>query len=129
MKSLTKAMQIPAGLDSAVNKYTIMYECPTGIESKFITLFISNLEGNNKSISIALYRPSANNYVHFLDNTVINANNYIHIWGGYVVLEPGDQIRVTKTAVGSHFTVICTLEEEKKTTQSNSGSTPYNVGI
>lgn len=129
MKPVTKAFICPAGLDKTSNKYVVLYKCPTMTDGKFITMYINNTVGNNKTISVELYRPSASFYFPFLTKQQLSANNYLHIWGGYVVMEPEDEIRITWTDTESSFAVVVTLEEEKKVSVSANGIEPYAVGV
>lgn len=127
MKAVTKSLNLNASLDSSASPatYACIYKCPTNVDASFIMMYINNTTGSNKNISVALYKNSV--YYPYLVNAEIDANKYIHIYGGYVVLEPGDEVRVTKTESGSGFTIFCTFEESTHVTQSNSGTEPYHV--
>jgi hypothetical protein len=81
----------------------------------------------NKTISIGVKQDSV--LIPFIKDTTIAANSYLHIWGGYIVLESGDEVVVTATASdsGDVFSVFITVEEETKQSQTNSGTEPYLV--
>ncbi len=127
MKALTKAYLIDSSYNynGSTGKYLRLYACPEGVESSMITLYISNLTTGNATVSIGIKRNST--IIPFLKDKLVAAKEYLHIWGGYVVLVPGDE--VIAYASSNSFSVIATFEENAKVSLSTSGPEPVSVTV
>lgn len=91
---------------------TSVYTVPTGYYAKMSVMFIHNTSGSNKHITVQWTDSSASTTYDILNQYTISAKTYVLFNGGaYIVLEEGDQIKIT-TETGSTFTFIGTFEEE-----------------
>lgn len=102
---------LSVGLSPTAATLTTMYTTPTGYYSLIKLLYIHNTGGSTKAITVQWYDSSANVSLDILTSYTFTTKEYIQFNGNaYIVLEEGDQIRVT-TETGSTFTVIGTFEE------------------
>jgi len=127
MKALTKAYTIDSSYNynGSTGKYLKLYTCPEGVESNMIVLYISNLSSDNATVSVGIKRGAT--IIPFLKDKTVAAKEYAHIWGGYVVLVPDDEVIVY--AASSSFSVIASFEEFSKTSLTNSGPEPVSVTV
>jgi len=127
MKALTKATLVDSSynFNGTTGKYMKLYTCPEGVESTMITLYISNLDNGTQSISVGIKRNST--VIPFLRDKDITAKNYLHIWGGYVVLVPDDEVIIYQPT--NSFSVIATFEENAKASLSASGPEPTAITV
>lgn len=81
---------------------TTVYTVPTGYYAKWNLCFISNHTGNNKTVSVWWYDSSANAEITVIDAYQLATTQYLRFDGGaYVVLEEGDQVRITPEALSA----------------------------
>lgn len=127
MRSLTKAAKIDSTYtyNESTGKYLRLYVCPDGIDSNMVVLFCSNLASGNASISVGIKRDSL--VIPFLKDKVVSAKDFLHVHGGYVALQPGDE--VIAYAPSHNFSVIATFEETGKVTQPGYGAEPVDVTV
>lgn len=127
MKALTKATTVDSSYNynGSTGKYLRLYTCPEGVESNMVVLYISNLSSGNATVSVSIKRGAT--IIPFLKDKTVAAKEYAHIWGGYVVLVPNDEVIVY--AASSSFSIIATFEETSKTSLTNSGSEPVSVTV
>jgi hypothetical protein len=108
MKPLSTGNNLTAGTKTTV------YTVPTGYYAKWNLCYISNHSGNNKTVSVWWYDSSANAEITVIDAYQIAATQYVRFDGGaYVVLEEGDQVRIT-TETGSSMSATNTFELYRK---------------
>ena len=89
---------------------TTVYTVPTGYYALWNLCYISNHSGNNKTVSIWWYDSSANAEIYVIDAYQISATEFLKFDGGaYVVLEEGDQVRITPQS-GSSMSSTNTFE-------------------
>ena len=127
MKALSKASKIDTTYtyNEVTGKYLRLYTCPDNVDSAMIVLYVSNLSTGNADISVSVKRNST--IIPFLKNKTISAKDFLHIYGGYVVLEAGDEV-IAYGATAS-FSIIATFEETTKLTQSASGVEPTAITV
>ena len=104
-----KPISIPVNPTAAT--LTSVYTVPTGYYAKMSVMFIHNTSGSNKHITVQWTDASSSTTYDILSQYTISAKTYVLFDGGaYIVLEEGDQIKIT-TETGSTFTFIGTFEE------------------
>ena len=90
---------------------TAVYTVPTGYYARMCVMYIHNTTGSNKHITVQWTDASASTTYDILSQYTVSAKAYLLFDGGaYIVLEEGDQIKIT-TETGSTFTFIGTFEE------------------
>jgi len=107
---------VSVGLTLASGVMTTVYTVPTGYYAKFNLLYIHNTTGNNKTITVQWYDASTNTSIDFLSAVPYTAKAYTQFDNAYVVMEEGDQLRIT-TESTSAFAIIATFEETGLTRQ------------
>jgi len=89
---------------------TTVYTVPTGYYALFNLMYLHNTTGSTKSITAQWYDSSAATSYDILSSYNMSSKEYLKFDGGaYIVLEEGDQFRVT-TEAGSTFSVLGTFE-------------------
>jgi len=89
---------------------TTVYTVPTGYYALFNLMYLHNTTGSTKSITAQWYDSSAATSYDILSGYSMSSKEYLKFDGGaYIVLEEGDQFRVT-TESGSTFSVLGTFE-------------------
>jgi len=105
MRPISVGVNLPAGTKTTV------YTVPTGYYALWNLCYISNHTGNNKTVSVWWYDASANTEVTVIDAYQLATTQYLRFDGGaYVVLEEGDQVRITAEAA-SAMSSINTFEQ------------------
>ncbi len=107
---------VSVGLTLASGVMTTVYTVPTGYYAKFNLLYIHNTTGNNKTITVQWYDASTNTSIDFLSAVPYTAKAYTQFDNAYVVMEEGDQLRIT-TESTSAFAILATFEETGLTRQ------------
>ena len=101
---------ISVGNNLTAGTKTTVYTVPTGYYAQWNLCYISNHTGNNKTVSVYWYDASAATEIIVIDAYELAATQYLKFDGGaYVVLEEGDQVRITP-ASGSSMSSINTFE-------------------
>ena len=89
---------------------TTVYTVPTGYYALFNLMYLHNTTGSTKSITAQWYDSSATTSYDILSSYNMSSKEYLKFdCGAYIVLEEGDQFRVT-TEAGSTFSVLGTFE-------------------
>jgi len=102
---------ISVGLNPTANTLTTVYTVPTGYYAKFTVMYIHNIGGSTKHITVQWVDSSASATYDILTQYSFNSKQYLQFDGAaYIVLEEGDQIKLT-TETGSSFTFIATFEQ------------------
>jgi hypothetical protein len=83
---------------------------PTGYYSLFNLLYIHNTGANNKFLTVQWYDASAATSIDILTQVPYTSKAYTQFSNAFVVMEEGDQLRVT-TEAASTFAIIATFEE------------------
>ncbi len=74
-------------------------------------LYLSNAGANSPDVSVEWNRADSS-HVHILGAKNLGAGEFLQWSGAYIVIEPGETITVTPSAVSSpHIDAICTVEE------------------
>ena len=107
---------VSVGLTLAAGVMTTVYTVPTGYYANFNLLYIHNTTGNNKTITVQWYDASTNTSIDFLSAVPYTAKAYTQFDNAYVVMEEGDQLRIT-TESTSAFAILATFEETGLTRQ------------
>jgi len=92
---------------------------PAGYKAIVYVLFISNLDGNNKTTTAYWqHAHDATHKIYIIDNYPMSAHSFIQFSSGEVVFQAGDSLIVTPEA-GASQTVIVTFDLIKE------ASVPY----
>ncbi len=106
--------EVSVGHNLTAGSKTTVYTVPTGYYAKWNLCYISNHTGNNKTVSVWWYDSSANTEITVIDSYQLATTQFLKFDGGaYVVLEEGDQIRITPEAL-SAMSSINTFELIRK---------------
>ena len=106
--------QISVGNNLTPTVKTTVYTVPTGYYALWKLCYIVNHTGGNKTVDVWWYDSSAATEITVLASYTLNADQYIKFDGSsYVVLEEGDQIRITAEAA-SQMSTINTFEVIRK---------------
>ena len=90
--------------------YETVYTCPANCIAELTFVHVVNGGGSTNSVDVEWY-VSADNYTsHFLKGKSLNAGDYINFTNIDLVLQSGDEIRVTPTSAG-HIDTILTVTE------------------
>jgi hypothetical protein len=105
MRALSVGVSPTAAVDTTV------YTCPKGYYSKFRVMYIHNTGGSTKHITVQWFDASASSTLDILTALDLTTKEYLQFDGNaYIVLEEGDQIKIT-TQSASSFSFIATFEE------------------
>jgi len=97
------------GATPTAGSTSTLYTVPTGYRALWNLSYLHNTSGTTKHITLSWYDSSASTTYDILSQYNFNSKDYLKFDGGaYVVLEEGDQVKVTPEA-GSAFTVILTF--------------------
>ena len=88
---------VSVGNNLTAGSKTTVYTVPTGYYALWNLCYISNHTGSNKSVSVWWYDSSTSTEVTIIDAYNLDAKKFLQFGGGgsYVVLEEGDQVRIT----------------------------------
>lgn len=100
---------ISVGVEPTAATLTTVYTVPTGYYALFNLLYLHNTTGSTKSITCEWYDASASTSWDILTAYSMATKEYLKFDGSYIVMEEGDQLRVT-TESGSTFSVLATFE-------------------
>lgn len=93
---------------------TVVYKIPTGYAALWNLMYLHNSTGSTKTITAKWYDASANAEYDVLSGYSMAAKDYLKFDGGaYVVLDEGDEVRLTPES-GSTFSSINTFELLRK---------------
>lgn len=105
---------VSVGHNLTAGSTTVVYKVPTGYAAKWNLMYLHNASGNTKAISARWYDLSTNLEYFVLDGYSMAAKDYLKFDGGaYVLLDEGDEIRLTPEAASS-FSSINTFELVRK---------------
>jgi hypothetical protein len=107
---------VSVGANPAAGSTTVIYTVPTGYYAKFNLLYLHNTGGSTKSITVQWYDSSAATDIDILTQASYASKTYTQFSNAYIVMEEGDQLKVTPEA-GSAFSLIATFEETGLTRQ------------
>lgn len=92
----------------------VCYKIPVGYVGAWNLMYLHNSGGNTKYITAKWYDASASSEYTILNEYSMAAKDYLKFDGGaYVMLDEGDEIRVTPET-GSTFSVINTIKLTRK---------------
>jgi hypothetical protein len=104
-----RALSVGVSPSAAVD--TTVYTCPKGYYAKFTVMYIHNTGGSTKHITVQWFDASASSTLDILTTLDLTTKEYLQFDGNaYIVLEEGDQIKIT-TQSASSFSFIATFEE------------------
>lgn len=90
--------------------YETVYTCPANCIAEITFVHVVNGGGSTNSVEVEWY-VSADNYTsHFLKGKSLNASEYVTFSDIDLVIQPGDEIRVTPASAG-HIDTILTVTE------------------
>jgi len=95
---------------NAGTTYETVYTCPANCVAEVTFIHVVNGGASTNTVEVEWY-VSADSYTsHFLKGKSINASDYVSFNDIDLVLQPGDEIRVTPTSAG-HIDTIITVTE------------------
>lgn len=101
--------ELSVGANPTAGSTSTLYTVPTGYRALWNLTYIHNTSGSTKHITLTWYDSSAAVSYDILSQYSFNSKDYLKLDGGsYVVLEEGDQVRVTPEA-GSTFAIAMTF--------------------
>lgn len=101
--------ELSVGATPTAGSTSTLYTVPTGYRALWNLSYIHNTSGSTKHITLTWYDSSAAVSYDVLSQYNFNSKDYLKFDGGaYVVLEEGDQVKVTPEA-SSTFTVLLTF--------------------
>lgn len=101
--------ELSVGANPVAGSTSTLYTVPTGYRSLWNLSFIHNAGGTTKNLTLIWYDSSAAVSYEILSQYSFTSKDYLKLDGGaYVVLEEGDQVRVTPEA-GSSFVILLTF--------------------
>ena len=87
-----------------------IYTCPANAVAEVTFIHVVNGGASTNTVEVEWY-VSADTYTsHFLKGKSINASDYVSFSNIDLILQPGDEIRVTPTSAG-HIDTIITVTE------------------
>lgn len=89
--------------------YTL-YTCPLNCRAKIPLIFISNV-GSTNTISLLWYRIQDSTNYYIFGGKNMTSGEFVQLSEGYIVMEPGDILKVTINSNGDVH-ALCTAEEE-----------------
>lgn len=105
---------VSVGHNLTAGSTTAAYKVPTGYAAKWNLMYLHNASGNTKYITAKWYDLSTNTEYIVLEQYSMAAKEYLKFDGGaYVLLDEGDEIRLTPEA-SSAFSSINTFELVRK---------------
>ena len=90
--------------------YETVYTCPTNCIAEITFVHVVNGGGSTNSVEVEWYVSTDNYTSHFLKGKSLNASEYVTFSDIDLVLQPGDEIRVTPASAG-HIDTILTVTE------------------
>lgn len=97
------------GATPTAGSTTTLYTVPTGYRALWNLSYLHNTSGSTKHCTLSWFDSSASLTYDILSQYNFTSKEYLKLDGGaYVVLEEGDQVKVTPEA-GSTFTVVLTF--------------------
>ena len=101
--------ELSVGATPTAGSTTTLYTVPTGYRALWNLSYIHNTGGSTKHITLSWFDASASVTYDILTQYNFNSKEYLKLDGGsYIVLEEGDQVKVTPEA-SSTFTVVLTF--------------------
>ena len=92
---------------------TELFKVPAGYKAEVSTLFVSNRQGNNKTVSVYWqHAHDINHKIYIITEYVLTANNYVQ-FSDSMVMQSGDSIQVL-TEAGSDMSVIASFDLRKE---------------
>jgi hypothetical protein len=105
---------VSVGNNLASGSTTAVYKVPTGYAAKWNLMYLHNGSGNTKFITAKWYDASTTTEYVVLVEYSMGSKDYLKFDGGaYVVLDEGDEIRLT-TESSSAFSAINTFDLIRK---------------
>lgn len=93
------------------NQAETLYTCPANCRAEVEMLFVVNANGNT-TVSGVWYDDSSSQSLNLIGGKNMTSGEYILLTGAVLVLEPGDEIRVTPTAnTTPNIDAMCTVVE------------------
>lgn len=90
--------------------YETVYTCPANCIAEITFVHVVNGGGSTNSVEVEWYVAADNYTSHFLKGKSLNASDYVTFSDIDLVLQAGDEIRVTPASAG-HIDTILTVTE------------------
>lgn len=90
--------------------YETVYTCPANCIAEVTFIHVVNGGGSTNTVEVEWYVAADSYTSHFLKGKSINASDYVSFADIDLVLQEGDEIRVTPTSAG-HIDTILTVTE------------------
>lgn len=108
MKAISTGHNLTAGTKTTV------YTVPTGYYAKWNLSYVTNATGQNKTVTVLWYDFSTTTEIIILQGYTLSPTQFVKFNdGAYVVLEEGDEVRITSEA-GSTMATTNTFELYRK---------------
>jgi hypothetical protein len=105
---------VSVGHNLTAGSTTVVYKVPVGYAVKWNLMYLHNASGNTKHITVKWYDVSTNTEYLVLDQYSMSSKTYLKFnEGAYVMLDEGDELRLTPEA-SSTFSSINTFELVRK---------------
>lgn len=105
---------VSVGHNLTAGATTCVFKVPTGYAAKWNLMYLHNASGNTKFITAKWYDLTANAEYLILNEYTMASKDYLKFDGGaYVLLDEGDEVRLTPEAA-SMFSSINTFELIRK---------------
>lgn len=91
----------------------VLYRCPANCVAYMSLLFFANANGTS-TVDVEWYRVRYNEEFFIVGGKNMTAGEFVQFSDGFIVLEAGDEIRVTVAAATPNTDFMCTVEEEFK---------------
>lgn len=103
-KLRSKGVNLTAGVDNLV------YTCPPNHTAKMTLLFIANVTGGNKTVTVKWHDITSGQNYYIVGGYVLSAYNFLKLSDGYLVMNAGDYMTITPEA-SSTMDATITVEE------------------
>ena len=87
-----------------------VYTCPANATAEITFIHVVNGGGSSNTVEVEWYVDADNYTSHFLKGKNISSGDYINFSNVDLVLQPGDELRVTPSSAG-HIDTILTITE------------------
>lgn len=96
------------------NQTYVLYSCPANCVAYMSLLFFTNSNGTT-TVTVSWYRSRYSQTFAIVGGKNMTSGEFVQFSDGFIVLEPGDEIRVVASGNASpNIDALCTVEEEFK---------------
>jgi hypothetical protein len=88
-----------------------LYTCPPNCRAKVTLIFVENANGT-VTAQVEIYKADVDTHFIILKAKTITETEYIYFNESYIMLEPGDKIKITPDGTDPVVNAFCTVEEQ-----------------